>query len=186
MGQEELSTAGAHRYSRRTQCHSGAHAPSPQQQPFPTCWAVPSSSTAARLPPSPAATIRLAPLPLPQSSSQCCGDAACLWLGHCRGFIFDYCVSWPRVRWGRGQEHELVQGAQPSPWPSPAASQQRQSQGSGGLRSADYVAKGKAFPECCKAHNCTGLLLALLLASPSCLSCAGATPLFPNGHTHKR
>lgn len=50
----------------------------------------------------------------------------------------------------------------------------------GGLHSADYVAKGKAFPVYCKAQGWTAPHL------PELFVLLQEQPLFPNGCTHKQ
>lgn len=163
-------------------CRSIPRAPGPQQQPFPTCWAVPSSATATGFPPQLSGSKH--PPEQLAAPARGCGGGSCVPLaGAPPGFfIFDYCVSWPTVRWGQGQENELVQGAQPNPLPSPAASQQRERRGDGGPVQLALTTwqRAKLFHSVARHILYRGvLLLTLLFASPQAVFlAAGSTFIF--------
>ena len=111
--------------------------------------------------------------------------AACLWLGDHRGFISDNCVSWPTVRWGRGQENRTgarsAAKALAEPGRFPAAPR-----GRGPAQPALTTwQRAKLFHSVARHILHRGvLLLTLLLASPRavCLA-AGSTFISQQPHT---
>lgn len=118
------------------------------------------------------ATTRSFPQP-PQSCRQpppgAVGEPRASGWGTAGVFIFDYCASWPTLRWGRGQENELVRGAQPNPSPSPTASQQRERRGDGGPGRLALTTwqRARLFLSVARHILDRGvLLLTLLLAAP--------------------
>lgn len=116
-----LSTTRAQGCWLRMWCRSSPEPPAPTSSPSPNarlCHAQPPPPAPPQLPGS------KCPPEQPAAPTHGRGGAACLWLGHCWGFGLLCELAHSQVGWG--QENELVQGEQPNPWPSPAASQQRE------------------------------------------------------------
>lgn len=126
----------------RMRCHSSAQAPSPQK------------AFSNRLGCAKLIHHRQVPSPATQQhpprgwSPLRSAVRSCVLLpGALLGFGFDYCVSWPTVRWGwarKGTGARSAAKALTEPGCFPAAQAPR---GQGACAAhADYVAKGKAFP----------------------------------------
>lgn len=151
------------------QCRAPSHQ---QQQPFPRCQAVPSPATTPMSSPAP-----WQPMPPGAAAGEPCAPG---W-GTAGVFIPDYCVSWPTVRWGQGQENELGQDSQ-----GPADSQHCER--TGGLHSlAGDVAKGTASRAVARHKLHRGVLLLILSSLPlELFVLLQDQPLFPNSHTRTR
>lgn len=92
----------------------------------------------------------------PQSTA---GPRASGW-GTAGEFLLDDCASWPAVRWGPGQENRTGARSAAKPLAEPGCFPAAPAPRGRGPRGADYVAKGKAFPQCCKAHISQGCIAA--------------------------